>query len=308
MTIGLIDVDGHNFPNIALMKLSAWHKSRGDTVEWWWSDMVHYDVVYMSKVFSFTPDHPEPLNADRVVRGGTGYAIALENGKEIYRPELDKPIPEEIEHVMPDYGIYPQFSDTAYGFLSRGCPRGCGFCHVAKKEGRSSRKVSDLSEFWSEQRNIEVMDPNILACHERGDLLNQLLLSGAMVNFNQGLDIRLMDRDIANLLGKMRIKRLHFAWDNPADDLRVYFEKFSEQYRRKDPAGKMVYVLTNFNSTIDEDLYRINTLRSLRYDPYVMVYNKESAPQVIRNLQRWCNNKFIFKSEPDFWKYDPKRS
>lgn len=307
MMVGLIDVDSHNFPNIALMKLSTWHKSRGDTVEWWWSDLVHYDVVYMSKVFSFTPDHPEPLNADRVIRGGTGYAIALKDRKEVYRPKLDTSLAEEIEHALPDYGIYPQFSDTAYGFLTRGCPRGCEFCHVACKEGRTSRKVADLSEFWTGQKNIEVMDPNILACRERGDLLNQLLLSGAMVNFNQGLDIRLMDNDIAKLLGKMRIKRLHFAWDNPADDLRMYFKTFSEQYRRKAPAGKMVYVLTNFNSTIDEDLYRINTLRSLRYDPYVMVYNRESAPPIIRHLQRWCNNKFIFKAEPDFWKYDPKR-
>ncbi|MEY8230187.1 radical SAM protein [Oscillospiraceae bacterium 50-16] len=304
----MIDVDGHNFPNIALMKLSSWHKSRGDIVEWWWSDMVHYDVVYMSKVFSFTPDHPEPLNADRIIKGGTGYAIAMENGKEIYRSELDIPLVEEVEHIYPDYDMYPRFSDTAYGFLSRGCPRGCGFCHVAGKEGRSSRKVADLSEFWTGQKSIEVMDPNILACQERDDLLDQLRLSGATVNFNQGLDIRLMDRDVAELLGKMRIKRLHFAWDNPSDDLRAHFERFSEQYRRKDPAGKMVYVLTNFNSTIDEDLYRINTLRSLRYDPYVMVYNRESAPPIIRHLQRWCNNKFIFKAEPDFWKYNPRRS
>lgn len=308
MTVGLIDVDGHNFPNIALMKLSSWHKSRGDIVEWWWSDMVHYDVVYMSKVFSFTPDHPEPLNADRIIKGGTGYAIAMENGKEIYRSELDIPLVEEVEHIYPDYDMYPRFSDTAYGFLSRGCPRGCGFCHVAGKEGRSSRKVADLSEFWTGQKSIEVMDPNILACQERDDLLDQLRLSGATVNFNQGLDIRLMDRDVAELLGKMRIKRLHFAWDNPSDDLRAHFERFSEQYRRKDPAGKMVYVLTNFNSTIDEDLYRINTLRSLRYDPYVMVYNRESAPPIIRHLQRWCNNKFIFKAEPDFWKYNPRRT
>ncbi len=308
MTVGLIDVDSHNFPNIALMKLSSWHKSRGDIVEWWWSDMVHYDVVYMSKVFSFTPDHPEPLNADRIIKGGTGYAIAVENGKEIYRSELDIPLAEEVEHIYPDYDMYPRFSDTAYGFLSRGCPRGCGFCHVAGKEGRSSRKVADLSEFWTGQKCIEVMDPNILACQERDDLLDQLRLSGATVNFNQGLDIRLMDRDVAELLGKMRIKRLHFAWDNPSDDLRTHFERFSEQYRRKDPAGKMVYVLTNFNSTIDEDLYRINTLRSLRYDPYVMVYNRESAPPIIRHLQRWCNNKFIFKAEPDFWKYNPRRT
>ena len=129
MNIGLIDVDGHNYPNLALMKISAWHKARGDTVEWWWSDLFHYDVVYMSKVFSntYTPDQPEPLNADQVIRGGTGYAITLENGLEVYHPERDKPLPLEIEHIYPDYSLYPELTEgTAYGFLTRGCPRGCG--------------------------------------------------------------------------------------------------------------------------------------------------------------------------------------
>lgn len=93
MKIGLFDVDGHNYPNLALMKISAWHKARGDTVEWWWSDLVHYDIVYMSKVFSdtYTPDHTEPLNADQVIKGGTGYAITPEGGREVYHQERDKP-------------------------------------------------------------------------------------------------------------------------------------------------------------------------------------------------------------------------
>ena len=263
MNIGLIDVDGHNYPNLALMKISAWHKARGDTVEWWWSDLFHYDVVYMSKVFSdtYTPDHPEPLNADRVIKGGTGYAITLENGLEVYHRSRDKPLSPEIEHIYPDYSLYPELTEgTAYGFLTRGCPRGCSFCHVAGKEGRTSRKVADLSEFWSGQKNIEIMDPNILACREREGLLEQLAASRAYVNFNQGLDIRLTDQTVADLLGKIRIERLHFAWDNPADNLHPFFERFSKWYRRKSAAGKMVYVLTNFNSTMEENLYRIYTL------------------------------------------------
>lgn len=306
MKIGLIDVDGHHYPNLVLMKLSAWHKAQGDTVEWWWSDMVHYDVVYMSKVFSFSQDHPEPMNADRVIKGGTGYAITLENGLEVYHPELDRNLPPSVEHVYPDYDLYPELTrDTAFGFLTRGCPRGCNFCHVAGKEGRTSRKVADLSEFWDGQKNIEIMDPNILACRDRKELLEQLAASKAHVNFNQGLDIRLTDKTVAELLGKMRITRLHFAWDNPKDDLRPYFERFSQWYRRKSAAGKMVYVLTNFNSTMEENLYRIYALRDLGYDPYVMVYDKPNAPREIRLLQRWCNNKFIFKAEPNFYKYDP---
>lgn len=310
MKIGLIDVDGHNFPNLAIMKLSAWHKASGDTVEWWWGFADHYDVVYMAKVFSdtYTPDHPEPLNADRVIKGGTGYAITMENGLEVYHPERDKPLPPEIEHIYPDYSLYPELTkETAYGFLTRGCPRACDFCHVAKKEGRCSVKVADLSEFWRGQRNINLMDPNILACRDRWDLLEQLAASRAYVDFNQGLDIRLADQDVATILGEMRIKCLHFAWDNPDQDLRPYFEHFAGWYRRKDPKKKMVYVLTNFNSTTEQDLYRIYTLRGLGYEPYVMIYDKENAPRITRLLQRWCNNKIIFKAQPDFWKYDPKK-
>ena len=310
MKIGLIDVDGHNYPNLVLMKLSAWHKSRGDTVEWWWSDMVHYDVVYMSKVFSseYSPDVPEPLNADQVIKGGTGYAIDLVNGVEVYNKERDPVLPPGIENICPDYSIYPELAkDTAYGFLTRGCPRGCAFCHVAKKEGRKSCQVAELEEFWRGQKNIQIMDPNILACKDREKLMEQLAASRAYVDFNQGLDIRLTDRDVADLVGRIRVKRLHFAWDNPKDDLRPYFQRFSEWYRRKDPSKKIVYVLTNFGSTLEEDLYRIYTLRDLGYDPYVMIYNKSNAPREVRDLQRWCNNRRIFRAQPDFRKYDPKR-
>lgn len=176
----------------------------------------------------------------------------------------------------------------------------CGFCHVGGKEGRASRKVADLSEFWRGQKNVVIMDPNILACPERRDLLEQLVASRAYVDFNQGLDIRLVDKDVADLLGKMRIERLHFAWDNPAEDLRPYFQRFSDWYRRKDPRKKGVYVLTNFNSTPEEELARVYALRDLGYSPYVMIYSKDQAPQETRHLQRWCNNRLIFKAQPDF--------
>ena len=139
MKIGLIDVDGHNFPNLALMRISAYHKANGDLVEWWWSDLIHYDIVYMSKVFSdaYTPDVNEPLNADKVIKGGTGYAISLVNGVEVYDKSKDPELPPEIEKCFPDYSIYPQYQ-YAVSMTSRGCPRGCAFCHVAAKEGRCS--------------------------------------------------------------------------------------------------------------------------------------------------------------------------
>jgi len=151
LKVGLIDVDGHNFPNLALMRVSAWHKSQGDTVEWWWSDFIHYDIVYMSKVFSddYTKDVPEPMNADKVIKGGTGYAISLgADGREHYDKAIDSCLPDEIEHMTPDYTIYPQY-DFAVCMTSRGCPRGCSFCHVVSKEGHCAVKVADVRDMWT---------------------------------------------------------------------------------------------------------------------------------------------------------------
>lgn len=304
MRIGLIDVDGHNFPNLALMRISAYHKACEDIVEWWWSDFVHYDIVYMSKIFSdaYSPDIPAPINADKVVKGGTGYAIHLQGGKEIFNKEKDKDLPAGIEKMFPDYSIYPQFP-YAVSMTSRGCPRGCAFCHVAAKEGRCSIKVANVSDFWCGQDEIKVLDPNITACRDKRDLMQQYVDTKAKIDFTQGLDIRLLNqRDIEDL-NKMRIGTLHFAWDNPQDDLKSKFQDFAKGFRRKTNIGT-VYCLTNFNSTLSQDLYRIYTLRDLGYDPFVMVYNKPAAPKEIRRLQRWCNNKIIFKSTTRFEDYN----
>lgn len=137
MRIGLIDVDGHNFPSLPLMKLSAWHKQHGDHVEWYQPLFSgHMDRVYMSKVFSFSPDYEYCIDADEIIKGGSGYCIKLVDGKEVYDSTKDRPLPDEIEHIYSDYSLYPDLTkDTAYGFLTRGCPRGCGFCHVQRKEG-----------------------------------------------------------------------------------------------------------------------------------------------------------------------------
>ena len=210
MKIGLIDVDGHNYPNLALMKISAYHKANGDSVEWWWG-FGHYDRVYMSKVFddTYTADMPEPLNADEIIKGGTGYG-------------LDNRLPEEIEHMLPDYTLYPELTrDTAYGFLTRGCPNACPFCIVSGKEGRISQKVSDLSEWWAGQKNIVLMDPNILACRDHMDLLNQLAVSGAWVDINQGLDARLLTRENIDVLKRIKLKEVHFAWDLMKNSKRI---------------------------------------------------------------------------------------
>ena len=293
MHIGLIDVDSHNFPNLALMKISAWHKKRGDTVEWAFP-LAKYDIVYQSKVFddTYSPDIEWIPQAEKIVKGGTGYG-------------LDNKLPDEIEHIYPDYSLYPNLTDnTAYGYLTRGCPRHCDFCIVGDKEGLRSIRVADLSEFWDGQRYIKLLDPNMLACREHMDLLRQLIDSGAYVDFTQGLDIRLTNEENITAINHLKLKEIHFAWDNPRDNLESKFE-FYTRYAKHKPHGKYgtVYILTNHGTTMQENLYRVYILRDLGFDPYIMIYDKPNAPREIRDLQRWCNNRRIFRSCQKFEDY-----
>ena len=309
MRIGLIDVDSHNFPNLPLMKLSAWHKQQGDEVMWY-EPLFHslgepLDKVYMSKVFSFSPDYQYCINAKEVVKGGSGYCISLKDGKEVFDKSKDIELPYEIEHIYPDYSLY-NITDTAYGFLTRGCPRGCHFCHVACKEGLKSHKVADLSEFWRGQKNIVLCDPNILACKDSNDLLQQLIDSKAWIDINQGLDIRLMTEDRARLIKQMKIKELHFAWDRYEDkDIVVPKFKMFKEVTGIDIRKLIVFVLCGFDTTIEQDLERIYTLRDLGYWAYVMLYDKEHIPKghKLRKMARWVNNRFVFAKCPKFEDY-----
>ena len=282
MKIGLIDVDGHNFPNLALMKISAWHKAQGDTVEWFFP-MSHYDKVYMAKVFDFTPDFETVINADEVIYGGTGY-------------DLQNKLPDEIEHIYPDYSLYG-IKNTAYGYLTRGCPRGCGFCIVGKKEGLKSYKVADISEFWRGQREIKLLDPNLLACKDNIELLQQLIDSGAWIDFTQGLDIRLITEEAIDKIKQLKIKAIHFAWDYMKySDVIIKNLKHFKEATNIDMRKARVYVLTNYDTTHEEDVYRIYKLKELGYGPYLMIYDKQTAPKRLKQMQRWVNNKFIFRS------------
>lgn len=300
MRVALIDVDGHNFPSLPLMKLSAHHKQLGDTVEWYdpltaW--MKPPDRVYMSKVFTFTEDYSHPVCGKEIIRGGTGYDY----------PNGGQSLLKEIEHIYPDYSLYPDLcKDTAYGFLTRGCPRGCDFCIVGKKEGRASRKVADLSEFWNGQKNIVLLDPNMFACSEWKDMSQQLIESNAYIDFSQGCDIRVMTDEKAEYLKKMKIKQIHFAWDRYEDKDMIVpkFGKFKE-ITGWDKRKMTVYILCGFNSTFEQDLERVYTLRNLGYSPYVMIYDKYKLKKKdpLKRLQRWVNSRFAFAACERFEDY-----
>ena len=152
-------MDGHHFPNLALMRISAYHKARGDTVEWWWSDFVHYDIVYKSKIFSdaYSKDVPDPINADVIIRGGTGYCITLgEDGKEHFDDSKNTPLLPEAEAMFPDYSIYPKFF-FAVSMTSRGCPRGCAFCHVKAKEGGCQSRLQMFQTFGTDKNTLKCL-------------------------------------------------------------------------------------------------------------------------------------------------------
>lgn len=321
MKVGPIDVDSHNYPNLCLMKISAYYKQRGADVEFC-RDGGNYDRVYISKIFTETKEPDIQYTAAEVFRGGSGY-------------DLNNRLPYEIEHIYPDYGLYPKVTeDTAFGWLTRGCPRmnhaqsRGGFCITPDKDGCKSIKVADLKEFWNGQRNIVLYDQNLLACKERIGLLHQLADSNAQVTFDGGTDIRYLNPEIVEALREVKVKDYHFAWDDPKEKLQQKFQYFkSTGIKATDRVS--VYVLVNFWSTTEEDLMRIYTLREMGYVPYVMVYDKQKFVdengrwlpgierkyskeqlehfKICHHMQRWCNNRKLIKLIPDFKNYEPLR-
>lgn len=316
MKIGFIDVDGHNFPNLPLMKLSAWHKQRGDSVEWY-NPLIHslgepLDKVYMSKVFSdeYSKDYPHFVNAKEVIKGGTGYCISVVDGMEVFDESKNFNLPYEVEHIYPDYELYPDYTkDMAYGFLTRGCCNNCSFCVVSKKEGRCSKKVADLSEFWRGQKKIKLLDPNILACKDHLELLQQLIDSGAKVDFTQGLDARFINKENIELLKQIKMDMIHFAFDFMKFEKKIIqgLELVRENIKITQ-RNSIVYMLTNYDTTIEQDLYRVNKIKELGFTPDVRIYRKESLPRphILRDLQRWCNNRFLYHS-CEFMDFAPRK-
>ena len=312
MKIGLW-ADNVNFPSLPMMKLSAYHKERGDEVKLITTPDEHFNIAYVSKTFNLPGVRKIPAlgftpNADIIHYGGSGEAIAVIDGKEVYSHHADKPLPEEIEHIYPDYGLYSELTrDTAFGFLSRGCPNNCGFCIVTDKEGCNSVRVAELSEFWRGQRHIKLMDANLLACADRDLLIQSLIGSGAQINFTQGLDARFVDEDIARLLCKADIKLVHLAFDLMKNEREIVrgLEMFRKHFTKTDRSCQ-VYILTNYNTTHDEDWYRVRRVIELGYQPDVRIYRKGTHDRFLTDLSRWANAHALYRSS-SFEDYVPRK-
>lgn len=204
---------------------------------------------------------------------------------------------------MPDYGLYG-ITDDAYGYLTRGCPRGCDFCHVAGMQGRMSHTVARLSEFWNGQKTIHLNDPNILACREWEMHFDDLAKSKARVDFNQGLDVRLLTEEKALKLNEIKYTSIHFAWDRYEDHLEDKLTIAKERLKRNSRALISVYILTNSGSTFEQDVERVEFVKSIGFQPYVMVYRQSTASKELRKLKRYANNPFVCWATPTWEAYN----
>lgn len=288
MLIGLHDADRTRFPNYALMKLSAWHKSQGDTVEWW-TPMKAYDRVYSSKVFTYTPTC-EYLPAD-AVKGGTGYG---EYGE----------LPAEIDACLPDYSIYPDV-DYAIGFLTRGCIRQCPWCIVPRKEGHIQPYRTWKEIKRPDSSDIVLMDNNILACPHGVDQLKDMIGKAVRIDINQGLDARLITPEIAAILGKLKwIRFVRMSCDTD-EMLPIIIEKARLLNANGIKNWRLfVYVLVRGIPSAER---RCIALRDAGMVPFAQPYRDFSGTVEPTNEQkdfaRWVNRKAIFKSVPRFSYY-----
>lgn len=293
---------GKRFPNLALMKLARYHKERGDSVEWYNAFTDRYDVAYISKVFTFSPDYGFAVNADRVERGGTGYR------------DYSKLLPAEVDGLQPDYSLYRHIVDkrTAYGFLTRGCLRQCPWCIVPRKEG-NLRPYMDIEQIAIEGRNrVVLMDNNVLGIDYGIEQIVKIADMGIAVDFNQDLDCRLITPDIAQLLARVKwIKYIRLACDTSAQipHLLRACDLLADAGYHKD-----VFVNVLLTDDINECLHRIHSLCAytrLRVMPFAQPYldfkGKAQPPQWQKDMARWCNRRELLKST-DFADFSPRKN
>lgn len=315
MKIGLVDVmrrtrkkkfGATEYPNLALCKIYAYHKDKGDEVEWA-LPFTHYDRVYMSKIFNFTPDDDSYYIADEIIKGGTGYDIYSQ-------------LPPQMEYTQPDFSIYPRVpQDTAFGFLTRGCPNKCPWCVVPKKEGYI-HKYMDIEEVLNGRKKAVLMDNNILACGEYAmEQLEKIVLNGYKVDFNQAVDARLVNEDNAKLLAQVKWleNRIRFGCDT-----KKQIEECDRAMNLIDSFGyKGEYFLyTMLHGSFEECFDRVNHYwlqnqecrknHSRRVYPYAQPYRdpikNNTIPQWQKDLASWVNKKQIFESVP-FEDFTPRK-
>ena len=293
MKVGLLDLDNTGFPNLALMKLSAWHKQKGDDI-WFNFPLNEVDQTYVSCVF---PKNRHKLpSLDHIVFGGTGFGWPGRYSVGFLECLPDSELPPQIEHTKPDYSLYN--ATASYGFTSRGCIRHCPWCVVPEKEGNIKSNAT-IYEFWDRKyRNIILLDNNLLASPNWRMTLTDLLMENLRVDFNQGLDIRLVNTENADYLAKLKyIKRLRFAFD----DIRM-----EKQFRKGIDILKKVkitlsslsiYFLIGFNSSLEEDLERLRIIQGYGASPFAMKYEEvngvkatvDRSNRELHEFARWVN-------------------
>lgn len=274
MRIGLIDVDGKNFPNLALMKISAWHKQNGDHVEWYEPMFSgHMDKVYLSKVFTFTPDYEYCIDSDEIIKGGTGYKLYNVN------------LPEEMEHIFPDYSIYPQY-DYAIGFLTRGCIRSCPWCVVPKKEGKLCAYDTWQHIKRPDSKKIVFMDNNVLASEHGVAQIEEMTHEDIRIDFNQGLDARLIDKEKAKILSQIKwLKYLRVACDTSAmlPIIRQALDNLNECGFKSTKVWSYVLI-----EDVEDAYKRITQLAKWGVEPFAQPYiDFEGGNARIKRLKGW---------------------
>lgn len=291
MKVGLIDVDSHNFPNLALMKISAFHKIQGDSVEFV-NYFLPYDRIYKSKVFTFTPDDYTYLNTKEIITGGTGYRDF-------------KQLPSEIEKMQPDYDLY-KIQDHAIGFLTRGCPNACGWCVVPQKEG-CIHPVANIEDIAQDRKKIILLDNNVLASEHGIGEIEKIIKLGLKIDFNQGLDARLIagDPSLARLLSKVKwLNYLRIACDSR--NMIPHVEKAIEHLENSGFNPRKIFCYVLIQDDITDALERIIFLDKKRVIPFAQPYrdfrNEIRVPQWQKDLAQWVNKKEYFHScsFPDF--------
>lgn len=317
MKIGLVDVDGHAkkkkwgatiYPNLALCKIARWHRQRGDEVEWAFP-FYHYDKIYMSKVFNFSPDDLTAYNADEIIKGGTGYSITSQ-------------LPDEIDLTQPDYSIYPNIpADTAYGFLTRGCPNKCTWCVVPRKEGMI-RPYMDVEDIAIEGRHkLVLMDNNILAGGDYAkQQLQKIIDRGYRVDFNQALDARLVTDEYARMLAKIKWidRRIRFGCDTQAQIGQC--ERAMELINSHGYKGEY-FLYTILNDNFEECFKRVHYWWERNHYnrknhkqniyPYSQPYRdpdnpRRPIPEWQLDMTRWVNKRQIFETI-DFEDFKPRK-